>query len=174
MTVRLPPLPPKTMFSLGMTAVLAELPLKVMPEAIVSASDTVNAMGPVLVFCVMVWFAMEEMTGGEFVTITVRTNDLTAESEPSLTVTVMVVDPIRPATGVTVTVRLDPLPLKTRLGDVLGTRIVSEELAVTESELAAVSSSPIVKGSGPVKMQVVVLLDSDGKPVDATIRYVTD
>ena len=67
---------------------------------------------------------------------------------PSLTFTVIVVVPLALATGVTVTVRLAPLPPSTTLA--LGTSVVLLLVAVTTSELAAVSRSPIVKLSAPV------------------------
>jgi len=64
-----------------------------------------------------------------------------------LTVTVMVAVPVCPAAGVTVTVRLAPLPPNAMLA--FGTRVGLEELPLTVKLAAAVSASPTVKASGP-------------------------
>src|SRR5436190_797089 len=91
---------------------------------------------------------MFEIVGASFTALTVSTKVSLVDSEPSLTVTVMVVEPNRLAVGVTVTVRMAPLPLKTTLP--FGTRAGLEEVPVTIRLVAAVSASPTVKGRGPV------------------------
>ena len=70
--------------------------------------------------------------------------------EPSLTVTVMVAVPNWFGAGVTVTVRLEPLPPKTMLP--LGTREGLDEEPITSRLEAAVSASPMVKEIGPVEV----------------------
>src|ERR1039458_4108245 len=75
---------------------------------------------------------------------------------PSLTVTVMGTTPVWPALGVTVTVRLLPLPPKIMLA--LGTRAVLAEVADNARLAAGVSRSPTVKamGGGAVLRRVLV------------------
>ena len=68
---------------------------------------------------------------------------------PSLTVKVMVAVPDWPETGVTVTVRLLPLPPKTTFS--LGTNAGLEEFALKARLATGVSASPMVKLSGPVE-----------------------
>jgi len=88
-----------------------------------------------------------EMVGEPTVTLKVVVESL----KPSLTFTVMIAVPCKAAAGVTVMVRLAPLPPKTMFGLPFGTRMVSEEVAVTVSEPAAVSASSTVKESGPAE-----------------------
>ena len=76
---------------------------------------------------------MSLMVGAEF---TVRTKVSLVLNEPSLTVTVIVAVPLWPLAGVTVTVRLAPLPPKTMLA--FGTRVVLLLLPLTFKEPAAV------------------------------------
>ena len=85
---------------------------------------------------------------GAVITLTVKV--ALVETSPSLTVRVIVVEPMRPATGVMVTVRLEPLPPKRMYGLAFETIEVSEELPTSDKEPTAVSASPMVKGSGPV------------------------
>src|SRR5215216_2636189 len=59
----------------------------------------------------------------------------------------MVAVPNRLAAGVTVTVRLLPLPPKPMFA--AGTRLVFDELPASVSAEAAVWASPIVNGTGP-------------------------
>ena len=61
---------------------------------------------------------------------------------PSLTETVICALPVWFAAGVTLTVRLDPLPPNTMFA--LGTRVVEDEVPETVKLAAAVSVSPIV------------------------------
>ena len=59
----------------------------------------------------------------------------------------MVAVPVCPAAGAIVSVRVAPLPPTTRLP--AGTSVALELAAVTDSEPAAVSTSPTVTVSGP-------------------------
>ena len=86
---------------------------------------------------------------------TVRVKLLLALNAPSLTVKVMAVVPLCPATGVTVTVRLLALPPKTIFP--LGTKVVFDELPLNPRLPAAVSGSPTVKLSGPTDVPTEVL-----------------
>src|ERR1035438_6311832 len=81
---------------------------------------------------------------GEGVTITEKVE--LAVLVPSLTVTVMGTTPVWPAAGVTVTVRLLPLPPKTMLA--LGISVVLAEAADNARLAAGVSRSPTVKVMG--------------------------
>src|ERR1039457_5491381 len=81
---------------------------------------------------------------GEGVTITEKVE--LAALVPSLTVTVMGTTPVWPAAGVTVTVRLLPLPPKTMLA--LGTSAVLAEVADNARLAAGVSRSPTMKAMG--------------------------
>jgi len=81
--------------------------------------------------------------------VTVSTNvSLAVPPSPSVTVTVMVAVPNWSAAGVTVTVRLAPLPPKTMFP--LGTNIVFDEVPDSVRLPTAVSLSPIVNASAPV------------------------
>src|SRR4051794_4550554 len=89
---------------------------------------------------------MLDAVGG--VLLTVSTNVLVAVSPPaSVTVRVMVEEPIRPTVGARVMVRLAPDPPK-EIPEA-GSRLVFEEVADTFKEPAAVSWSDTVKASGP-------------------------
>ena len=92
---------------------------------------------------------MGARVGGSFTGSTVRGKLLEATALPaSVAVIVMTVVPDRSEAGVTMTVRLLPLPLMTML--LVGTSAGFEELTVSTSELAGVSSSEMVKGIGAV------------------------
>ena len=92
---------------------------------------------------------MAAITGGSFTgrTITVNETDAVAPSG-SRTVIVITVAPNRSGAGVTRTVRLDSVPVKTMF--VTGTRFVIEDTALTVSKAAGVSTSPRMKGSAAV------------------------
>jgi len=74
---------------------------------------------------------------------------------PSLTLTVIVAVPVCPAAGVTVTVRLAPLPPKTIL--LKGTRVGLDEFELTMRLPRDVSTSPMVKLRGPVEVSTLIL-----------------
>src|SRR6266487_6194146 len=80
--------------------------------------------------------------------LTVRRKLLLARNCPSLTLTVIVALPVWPVAGVTVTVRVVPLPPNTMLFS--GTSVGLDELPLNVKLPAAVSTSPIVKFNGPV------------------------
>ena len=92
-SVRLAPLPLKTMFSLGTKVVFDEEAITVRLAAGVSASPTVKAIAGVGTSSLVVWSAMSEMVGGSFTALTVSTKMSLAVSDPSLTATVIVAVP---------------------------------------------------------------------------------
>ena len=63
-TVRLAPLPPRTILALGTIVVFPEVAESVRLAAAVSASPTVNEIAEVALFKATVWFAIAEMVGG--------------------------------------------------------------------------------------------------------------
>src|SRR4051812_26384968 len=74
---------------------------------------------------------------------------------PSLTLSVITDDPVCPAAGVTLTVRLAPLPLSTIA---LGAITVGFELLLLRTRLVrAVSTSPMVKFNGPVVPLILIV-----------------
>ena len=74
--------------------------------------------------------------------------------EPSLTVRVMVAEPVWLGAGIIVTERLVPLPPSTMLE--FGTRVKFAELAETVNVAAGVSTSPTVKGIAVVTVSSIV------------------
>src|SRR5207253_2322292 len=158
-TVRLAPLPPNTMFAFGTSVVFDELPVTVRLAAGVSASSTVNAIAPVVESGAIVCGPIAEMVGTWSTDVTVITNVEVADRPPStavtvsrnvvgvdrvpsLPVTVIAAVPYWSRAGVTVTVRLAPLPPNTRFA--FGTRVVFDELPDTVRLPAAVRLSPTV------------------------------
>ena len=99
-------------------------------------SPTVTGRAVVAVSSEMVTSLTFEIVGASFTGFTVMTNVSTAVSAPSLTVSVIVAVPDWFAAGVTVTVRLAPLPPSTTLAS--GTSAVLDDARVTVSEVAAV------------------------------------
>src|SRR2546423_9369813 len=97
---------------------------------------------------------MSEMVGAVLTELTVSTNVSLPLKAPSLTITVTVALPVWLAAGVTVTVRLLPLPPKTMFA--LGTNVGFEELPLMVKLFAGVSASPIVKGIATVAVFTVV------------------
>src|ERR1051325_499772 len=90
---------------------------------------------------------MAEKVGGSLLESTVSRNDLLALAGPSLTFSVTVAVPDWLAAGVTVTVRLAPLPPNVMLAP--GTRVGLEELPDSARLASGVSTSPIVNAIGP-------------------------
>src|SRR5437899_2415459 len=105
------------------------------------------------------------MTATEGMTISGKTE--LAVLVPSLTVTVMGATPVWPLAGVTVTVRLAPLPPKTRLP--LGTSVVLEELPDRVRLPAGVSRSPTVKLIAGVPVLISVLVEGRLEMVGAVL-----
>jgi len=92
--VRLVPLPPKTRLALGNKFVFDELPVTVRLAAGVSTSPTVTGRAPVAVSSAVVWSVTSLIVGGSFCAVTVRTKVSLVVAVPSLTLTVMVADPL--------------------------------------------------------------------------------
>src|SRR5438093_3806512 len=155
-TVRFAPLPPKTMLPLGIKAEWEDVPTRVKALAGVSASPTTKGIAVVGVSSLIVWSVIVVIVGGVFgAELTVSRNDVLAFDCPSLTVSVILLVPVWPAAGVTVTVRLDPLPPKTMFA--LGTKVRFVEVPLTKRLPAAVSASPTVNASGPTAVPTVVV-----------------
>src|SRR5262245_65830436 len=104
-------------------------------------------MGAVAVSSLVDWSAMAEMVGGVLDAVTVSRKLVGVEVWPSLTATVMVAEPVWLGAGVTVTVRLAPLPPKAMLAR--GTRVVLDELPVSVRLAAGVSAAAVVEQRGP-------------------------
>src|SRR3954464_11830158 len=90
------------------------------------------------------------MVGGSSTGLTVNTNVSLGVDEPSVTVTVMVAEPLWFGAGVTAIVRLAPLPPNVIFA--FGTRAVFDEFAVNVRLPTAVSASPTVKFKTPVEL----------------------
>ena len=91
---RFVPLPPSTMFPLGITAGLDEVAVTVRSFAAVSASPTVNAIGPVELPSKTNRLPMSEIVGKSLTAATFKTNVSVAVNPPaSVTVKVIVVLP---------------------------------------------------------------------------------
>src|SRR5437588_166769 len=147
-TVRLEPLPPKTMLLTGTSVGLDDVALSTRLLAAVSASPMVKLSGPVDVSSAVVWSAMFDIVGGELLAgVTVSRKVSLAVDEPSFTVTVIVAEPNWLLTGVTEIVRFAPEPPKTM--PLLGTSVGLDDEPVRTRLEAAVSTSPIVKLIGP-------------------------
>lgn len=148
-TVRLAPLPPRTIAESGTSAVFEEIAETTRRDAAVWVSPMMNGIGPVEERDSTVREAGVVTVGGRFFGVTVRAKAREVVSAPSETWTVMVADPDRVPAGVTVTVRLAPLPPKTIAER--GTSVVFEEEPVTTSREAAVCVSPMVNAIAPVE-----------------------
>lgn len=98
-TVRDAPAPPNTIFAVGASVVLLDAPVTVNDAAGVKSSAKVMANAGVTVFIMMVWFAKDEIVGGALI-VRVKFDDADKAS-PLVTVSVMVVTPLCPATGIT-------------------------------------------------------------------------
>ena len=110
-----------------------------------------------------------DVTGGG--TVAVTRNVVLAEAAPSPTVIVTSANPPEPATGVTVTVRLELLPANTMF--VSGTIAALDEMAESESSDADVSTSPIVKAIGPLFVSETIVTLAMGVIVGALFTEVT-
>ena len=100
-------------------------------------------------------YAPTKPVAGGPLALTVKVNQVLLLNCPSLTATVMVAVPVCPPAGVTVTVRLAPLPPNTMFP--LGTSVTSDELPLTVRLPAPVSTSPTVKLIGPAAVFTVVV-----------------
>jgi len=82
--------------------------------------------------------------GGSFFALTVSVNVRSMLVTPSPTVIVMFAEPDKPAAGVTVSVRLDPVPPGARF--TFGTSVTLADVALTARLAAVVSGSEIANG----------------------------
>ena len=139
----------------GTSAGLEEVPLTTRLDASVSASPTVKLIGPLEVSWLIVLSGIFEIVGASFTGVTVNTNVSLLLRAPSLTVTLMVALPDWFAAGITVTVRLEPLPPKTILP--FGTSPGFEDVPLTTRLEAGLSASPTVKLIGPVEVSSAVV-----------------
>ena len=127
---------------------LDELPASVRFAAGVCVSPIVKAIGGVTPFSFNPWSAIGEMTGKEWTALTVNKKLALLAAAPSLTVMVIVALPNWFAAGVTVTVRMAPLPPKTMFA--LGTRVGLEEAPESVKLATGESTSATMKGTTPV------------------------
>lgn len=97
----------------------------------------------------MVRSATGLISGGSATGFTTSTKPSLRLKAPSETVTVMVEEPVALARGVTVTVRLAPVPPNTTLAG--GTKAGLLEVAESASTLTSLSTSPTEKGIAPVE-----------------------
>ncbi len=91
---------------------------------------------------------MAVMVGGVLPGLTVNTKLLEAVRVPSLTMIVIVDEPLRPAAGVITAVRPAPLPPKAILAT--GINVASDEVADSVNAFGEVSASPTVNAIAPV------------------------
>src|SRR4051794_33784114 len=141
----------------------------------VSPSPIVKLSAPVELSSSMLWSDRLERVGGVFTWLTVSTKVSLALFTPSLTVMVIVAVPVWPEAGVTVTLRLAPLPPNTML--LVGTNMRFDELAVRVRLPTGVSASLIVNGKAAVAVFTVVdwsgiSLIVGGDPLDEAVATV--
>ena len=152
--VRVPPLPPKTTLATGMSIRFDEDAASVRLLAADCASLTEKLTGPTGTPAVVERSAMLAMLGG-VLGLTVTTKDCDELSPPaSVTVMVIVPDPVWPLAGVTVAVRLAPLP--PRMTFATGITAGLEEATLKLRLPAAVSASPTVNGIAAVLLPAVM------------------
>src|SRR5229473_3173702 len=112
------------------------------PEVIPVRLTLTLVLPEVVAFCVT--SLMGSSVGGSFTGLTVRTNELAAVAEPSLTVSVIIVVPNWFVAGTMVAMRIVPLPSNKTLA--FGTKVVLVELAVTVNRNGGVSTSATMNG----------------------------
>src|ERR1043165_3028209 len=154
-TVRFDPLPPKLKLFAGTNTGFAAQALNVRLPGAVFASPIVNAFGAVGTPSVVAWSARMLMVGGVLLPPTVSRKVSLPSCVPSLTVTVMIDVPLKPAVGVTVTVRFEPKPLKTML--FTGTKVGFDDPARNCRLAASTCASLTVNGMGMVGTLRIVL-----------------
>src|SRR5882672_136738 len=170
-TVRLAPLGLMTTFSLGTRAVSDEVPLTLRSPITLSMSPMVKLNAPVVPSSAIVWSAMLVMLGASLTAVTVTKNEVLVMSDPSVTLSVMVVTPLALTAGVTVTVRLAPLGLITTFA--LGTKAVSDEVPLTLRSPITLSMSPMVKLNAPVVPSSAMVWSATLVMVGASLTAVT-
>ena len=147
MTVRFVPLPPKTIFPLGISWAFEEVLRTTSAEAGVSTSSIVNAIGVVAESSEIVWFAISLIVGRSLIDLTVTSNvSVTVPPSASWAVTVISAVPNWLAVGATTTVLFESLPEKTIFAS--GINAVFDDLPLRIRAEAVVSTSPIVKLCG--------------------------
>ena len=115
--------------------------------------------------------AIAEMVGASLTGLTVRRNESLLLKEPSLTVTVIVVDPDWLAKGVAFSVRFAPDPPKTRFA--LGIKPAFEEVALNTRLAAGVSASPTVKLRDPVALSSLICRSGRSEIVGGKFGVIT-
>src|SRR5215469_15242462 len=100
---------------------------------------------------------MALIVGGLLVGTTTFSRKLVLAVAPPPSVTVSVTDavPVWFGAGVSVTVRLEPLPPRTMLA--LGSKVAFEDTPATTRFVAGVSRSPTVNGMGTVEVLVRIV-----------------
>ena len=172
LSVRLAPDPPKTMFAAGTKAGLDELATILTAPGEVSRSSTVKPIGPSGASSSIVLSEMLEIVGRSLTELTVSRNVSLAVAAPSPTVIVIVAVPNLSATGVTVTVRLAPLPAKTILPT--GTSAGLDDAPVSVKASAAVSTSPTLNASAAVAASSSIVRLPTSEIVGASFTAATD
>lgn len=99
---------------------------------------------------------MTEIVGASFTGFTVSRKLVLVGIAPSVTVTVIRLVPDKFATGVIVSMRFTPLPVKTRFA--FGTRVKLVEVPEIPRLTAAVSKSPMVNGIDATVSSLIVWL----------------
>ena len=147
-TVRLLPLPPNWMFAFGISAGFDDAADNVNPVATVSTSPIVTASGPKTESSFINCDATSPIVGASFTAEIVNTNALlTTDPAPSVTVRVIVTEPLAFGAGDTVRKRFAPEPdIKIFAG---GTTAGFELNAPSTKPSSGVSASPTVKAIGP-------------------------
>ncbi len=145
--VRVVPLPPRISALFGTSDVLDEVAETTSDPTGVSSSPIVKGTGASVPFSGTVCAGMGVMVGGSSTSVTASTKAPLVTDVPSETLSVMVVSPNAPATGVMVSVRVVVLPPSTRpLG---ATTAPFDDAADTTRADGGVSASSTVKAIGP-------------------------
>ena len=141
---RFAPNPLTAIFASGTSSRLDDLAETSNADAEVSESPIVKGIGIVGVFSVPARSGIAVIVGGSLAGITVNRNEsVSVAPSSSVTVRVIVADPVWSGAGVTVTVRLLPVPLMTMFAS--GTSVGFEEAPETTSALANDSASETLK-----------------------------
>ena len=140
-TVRDPPLPPKTMLLFGTSVRFEEVPETPSEPSAVSTSLIVKGIALVGVSSLVLLFVISDIVGKSLTEFTVSWNVSRLESvSPSVTVIVIVAEPNWFAAGVTVTVRSAPTPPKVIFA--FGTSVRLDDEPETTKSPTGVSASP--------------------------------
>ncbi len=147
-TVQLGAVPPKTISVSSIIVAFEETPLiDVEQFKVLSTSAMVKAIAPVGVSCVVLCPEMAEIVGASFTALMVIKNALVSVKDPSVTVNVIVAEPLALAIGVIAAVQFGAVPEMTILA--LATLLVSEDVPETdpaqdsdESESVMVNAIP--------------------------------